>query len=776
MQSAARSSLGVFRRPLVTVTCYSLLSISLLLVSACQPSPPDTVKVRLQDQQSYRYLVSAEQRWEDGHYPAYDGDLRAWQRISVSRDGEQQWQLTGQLDSYDVHGPDIDGFNNRQLAPSDDAEAPADDVSRLLQQPFQLQLDKQQRSFQGEHLQQLKNTPRSDDDYFIQALFSQDAVPLVNTEIPADVGATFSFQHPQYGKLSGEVTQVTDDSVSYKLQNADDASVRVYSIARVDREQGWVLSEATISDWQSEADGRRYQRIVSRQREDQVQPLSMGLFDFPKSEYLQHINPNPADTPSQSAEQVLSYPIGTAYIKNNRLNLVFNHQLVARLGSGHIELSDIRVLDKQEQPIELELLSDFSYEVGSYSDEQRYLRSFIYHDIGQWSAAAPERDLTSVTANAEFFPYHHIEETLVLPEQDEQSSISLGKARLTVSGTSKPHIFDLSIEETPDNLVYRFFPGADNLHMMMQRAPNYPDWIPDLATQVMSSLSAGHGVSHYRLRFDGKVPKKLTAVAQQRSEQATLSKALTFYPDDDEHQRQLPPREFATLTADSRSDSTDINVANAVKQVKLQGQQQHRLYTRLSSALASVCELRVVNDASINGQPLQWQPAPPEKSYSSYRRQRTPQRSANQDLWQLRTADGEQQYFYGVEVTTELRCDGEPNWQSLAIQDTQRPWLIDLRQLPEQSWQAEQPVEALLARYRFFDDADRLLALQPRDQDFDKDLADAVLADYLIDEHYLKVAGPVSRIEHLQITGESYQQQWQTTFSDIEEVINADSN
>ncbi|EGU36373.1 hypothetical protein VII00023_01800, partial [Vibrio ichthyoenteri ATCC 700023] len=173
----------------------------------------------------------------------------------------------------------------------------------------------------------------------------------------------------------------------------------------------------------------------------------------------------------------------------------------------------------------------------------------------------------------------------------------------------------------------------------------------------------------------------------------------------------------------------------------------------------SACQFNIENGPKISGKPLAWRPqALTDNDLAGGPVSIEP----NTVAYQLMTEDGVRRYFYGLEITTRLICEGKAAWVDVALPPSPKPWLLDVNSVVD--FDAQQTVKQFLDSYRVYDKYGQ--ELQPIDQHGNALSAnERPISEVLFDRGYLKMSGVISRVELLTMQeGERLEKQFVIQF------------
>lgn len=198
------------------------------------------------------------------------------------------------------------------------------------------------------------------------------------------------------------------------------------------------------------------------------------------------------------------------------------------------------------------------------------------------------------------------------------------------------------------------------------------------------------------------------------------------------------------------------------------GSARNRLRLRLPVG-AGACTLTAEAPPE-NGHALVWKPRLGEH----FIRGRLVESPSGTQTWELSTDDGRRQYFYGIEVTTHLHCDGAPLWHHTA-HDGDTPWRVDIGRLLGHRPDPDMPADQFFERTRFLNARGQPLRPMRRDAQADAAPGEAMyelrrlrLGDYMTPEGRIRFWGRVKAIRWAELSGQPIDRRWHTRLKDYE--------
>ncbi|ROO29956.1 hypothetical protein SAOR_01975 [Salinisphaera orenii MK-B5] len=618
----------------------------------------------------------------------------------------------------------------------------------------------------------------------------QMAAPSLTRELPAREGAQITVDAFQgMPALTLTVDTVTDDIVTVTLERADDADsaytpvggsdnnarmrvTAVHGRMRVDRDGGWIDAMTLISDQDVQTDGQKghMHTIMTMHAVDDpaLGSLANGLDQLRATA---HISPqsdevelplahrpseadrgrgfNPAKTPYADADP--SFSIDEA---DNALVLTLAHDIGIDENLGMSTLKSLTLRDADGQTLDIPMVLESigpDYAKGSMNTIVRLL------PMG-WQDAGLDR-ITEVEAQLDYAAPaepEHVE----IPLADTPTELHDGAAqaravptddgwRLFLSGTEQTfYIFDSSAVFARD-LSARISQTAHDGLTPSDRTLLARVDVPDAWVQQI--LVEGRGDA-FGLKLYKNMPGPSTHDVTFTSRQQRYSN------------RELPPPETRELYIDEIPDDASLSLDD----VAPEGADENQLNMRLPIGVGSACELSADAPAE-SGHALVWRPDDERASGFGIGSRRAGEHPDTAP-WQLMTDDGVRVYFYGIDVTTTLRCPGQPAWQTHEVNtDSDKPWLVDLDAVIDGPIDRGQQAKRFFDSHRFLDGSGELVRPMLKDMTPDTQLddwrvegANHTVADYLDDAGRIRFWGRIARVKSVTFSGEPIEKRWHT--------------
>lgn len=584
------------------------------------------------------------------------------------------------------------------------------------------------------------------------------------SRVPAKVGATVVLPgyHGQ-DEVKLTVLAVTESHVLAQL-DASPEDGKLYGQMLLSRDGGWLEKLALVVELPFETYG--YQGTMrsklamvpySATQGSLFRQMDFG-FERPEFEYEAQPDFSLSDANQQlSKEAVFPWDMGYFFQDDDLVSLSYQHNFSGIKADGELQLGALTAVNAQGETIPLQLKSQGRY---TYPDDDGFYKSGQQSLMVGWNA--PDELLDEVAefrTEAAFYPAELVALTLT-PNPDKAVTQQHGGFSVTLTPVAgEPLRFVLSTTGPERHYLIHRYDGAEGaLISYPNNAFPGPEWLDEKEHGLLGLVMAPYSWQGQRsLIFQfSSVPTTLTVYANIVAEQPLYQQTLRFVPQDKYPQADsLPPASQYLLFDEDRFGSfyQDESQPEVVNQdpAKLAPElvDNFGLALTLSAELAQLCTLTVTEAPKVSEQSIVW-------SLVSDPQQR---QLPKQVRYQLSTADGVRRYFYDISVSSELTCEGTPEWQVLEYQP-ETAWLIDVTRLPE--WDPNWSMATMLQRYRFLNSEG--LALSPVHNDWSVNLLEQTLGEQLTEQRFLKIQGRVAQIQQLTVTGEPKTHNWQTKF------------
>ncbi|OEE67582.1 hypothetical protein A1OO_17720 [Enterovibrio norvegicus FF-33] len=459
-----------------------------------------------------------------------------------------------------------------------------------------------------------------------------------------------------------------------------------------------------------------------------------------------------------TAEDVLPYPRGMLLEEEAGFRLAYPTDVAKQQQIGRIAFRDVRgYIDGQ--PTDVKFAAPLDQQ---FIDEGMNVSAHI-QPLG-WQI---ERELNDLETVAAFVDYYNVSETRynVPWTGGKTQTFQLGEITLTatlVAGTQNE--YRLEYTNTVNSRLALTVGGLQG-QISFPSDPNLPSWLAPSSKQMLSFL--GNSVLQQNVIAVKlfSAPTEVTFIVHSQSDVPSFTREVVFW---DQawflSSAEMPPMgivpsdnylfDVKDLATSSEQESTfDFN-----NDLHIDTESPHNAVVALPYVWENVCQFSIDNTPHVSGHPLVWKPQPKTSNDVAGGPTKI---EDNTTAYQFTTPDGIRRYFYDMEITTRLSCEGTPSWEEMALAPSPFPWLIDVSKVA--GFDPQQSVKQFISGYRIYNKHGE--PLSPIDR-YGKALTagDSPLSEALFDGTYIKMSGKISRIEHFSVEGEPLERVFVTMF------------
>ncbi len=617
------------------------------------------------------------------------------------------------------------------------------------------------------------------DQQLIEGLKKEVNTPGILTSIPAEKGAQVSL--PEFNGVSAQITVewVTKEHIATSIEFSSDEE-HLYGQALIKRSNGWLEKMVLITDEKLdiEDENGRLKSVLIITLEDDPFPefldASRYLYqDISDSWYearpLEHeILP----VSSLSSSDVFTFSNGFfssdhGYQGNDYL-LHFLHRIPVN-SFGQLVYKDIQAKNNNGDQLDIDFVNSLYWESlvtqGNYQLTTSTVVPYGWDKYNQLS------HMDSITATADFYPNEVTAHSVTwLPGQAQQ--FYLGGIELEV--LPKPdsnNQYLLRYQESPNHwLMYGYLEGA-NGEFNSPKTLLGPQWIDGSFAALVAHMEIlPKPVTQMTLKIDEQSePLTLTFYTGKLNKEALFSQPVEFINRKSfMASPKLPPADFYKWSESETQELIDF------EQLSSQANTPQGVKITLPRAWQRHCRLQVDSDIKINRNVLVW---------STLLEGRNVLFNGSFDsnmVYYLATEDGVQRYFYGLDVSSSLHCDGTPQWKELNYQpNAEYPWLVAIKDI--EGLDGDTSVTELFTHYRFYNHlGERLKVINPQGNVVDNNTQEQIMmmayldqpdqpleidtqepvSQLLHDGQWLKLGDSVAKVERLIFTGAPIQKRW----------------
>lgn len=576
------------------------------------------------------------------------------------------------------------------------------------------------------------------------AEFSKNTfTPGVLKTIPATVGATVNLPELAGRSVSVTVKKVTDDDVTAVIDGRDEqGNMNTYGVMVLTRNDGWLKQLMLVTNEQMERYGQKLNVRARLAMLPGDQPAQLNFDDWNASDNWFPIYDDKID------ETLLKPPVGQALLPyehgiyqsgRDGLELILPHEVQPQQATGKLKLTDIKALDAKQQPLDIQL----QWVTNSSLPDETSVRVHAI-PIG-WNKQAELERTESFTATVDYFPTHYLTKTVSWKVGEQH--LNIGGAKITIKPVADQiDTYEVIMSSTDDTQLMLFTQGLTGEYKGLPVEGN--DFLSYSEQQVFNYYSNLQIPERYLFKLN-ETPTEVTFYAAQEAKKSTYSGEFTFIAPQAYGKHAKYPPLFESLLYGYGQDATKQK-SDSFDDLQPEMQNGQSISMTLPADWDSSCQLRVVSDNEENGHKLTWL-ANDEQSNRALSTQ-----------YQLSTDDGVRTYFYGISVTSELSCDGQPQWQTLDYQPGDTPWLLPVADMD--GIDLEQSVGDFIAHYHLMNASGQPLDIMSSNGEYPNLDENPKLSDILTSQQQLRVVGKVASIRHLSFVGEPVTRQWTTTF------------
>ncbi|MCC5880307.1 MAG: hypothetical protein JJU03_10500 [Idiomarina sp.] len=561
------------------------------------------------------------------------------------------------------------------------------------------------------------------------------------------------------------LSEIRGDEALVTMQGDND-KVKVFGLAVIDVDSGWVARATMVTDIEEEHQGSTatVRSVISMYPGDWAMGMDLEYLSETGMMPLQQESGEPLDFSNVSdpanEQQALPNPTGTIESRNDHLVLNYHHDSddgkLDVNALGQFRFRDAQAFTINGEPLELALQLSEAMTYTSYGSGYTLTMADVF-PLGWESTYAKLAELGYIQATVDWYP--QTQQVVELEVGDDATTVSVGDAKATLQPTDNDGVYQLITEQgTNTHFDYRVI-GATAVGIGYKAFGQAPDWLDVGESRLLTVTKYGYHPGYYEVYFEGEAPSHIQLLAFTAADTPTAHRQISFY--DAEAMNANPyvaPADNTSLYASNREQETAkygtlpldalTFTARPEGAFELEDFGRAQLYLTLTPEQAGLCDIAVnADDLKLNELPA------PEG-------QRLPMGKLNNPvILQLQSHDERQTFFYQRDIEVTTSCPADYQWQPIDWQASEHPWLIDISQLD--GVDAGMPVSKLLRTYAFLpvaadaapDSAEGIralsLALMAPDTDDNINYFNAQVADYLYEDRYLRVSGTVKSVQQL---------------------------
>lgn len=624
---------------------------------------------------------------------------------------------------------------------------------------------------------------RDDSEDLARLLPRQFAAPGVFADVPTTSGAEKRIHIAGLPATRLTVVATTPRHVFVSLSAADDGD-QMAGYAVIERDGGWIERMVVVyssrtsmggqnepvrqllvlapSDWP--AGSLRIDShtagVPAAPADDQEFAAYMSLASTPsEAKLIDDVTGHP-DTPALTEAEVFPSAVGGFKAESAwGLELHLGHALWRDRDDrfGRLQYSNPIARDAQGNRLDLPIAGSrpktaATTLMGSLQTDDRLL------PLGFKNIAERLNRTAAVTAHAAYFPRGPIH-TLTLPRPADDAPVTRSTHDNGITATlthRHDDLYTLQLSAAGHYISQLMLPAEYTRKLPIRRVdPAGAGWVSPGERELFDTILGNGSDRLMWLRLDDDI-KSLSVQLLAFADQPAFEKDVRFVPRKARYNAlDLPPAVHVPLHADddfAREDEAERVVADDELAPKAMDSGAPIFF--LSPRQSAMCTLSATRD----GQPgaARWQVMLHKRPVEDGGDRQLP----GVQIWRLLGPDRGPANADGA-LELGLRCHAGA-WQPADYDLGQRPWLIDLRALLGHPPDGDMPLPVLLGRYRFLDAEGTALSVLPAEYDgyWDHEPGASTLAPFLVDGHYLRVAGQPVAVETRQPARVTVDKHW----------------
>ena len=734
---------------------------ALLSLSGCSEQP-DTLTFKPNDGDTRSYQVLADTFVEAQSQFGQQSDRIRSTMLTEYRVEEDEGWILHISPSYMRMS-----FRNGSFASSREPDYFDREVREIMGPGFQMHLDSEMNVTDFRFKAEQHDTATDERDVLLDIFKDEFTRPGLAHGLQLREGATRQIPaDDQLPQVTLTLTEIRGEHALVTMEGAND-KVKVFGLAVIDIESGWIQRATMVTDIQEEEDGTtaNVRSVMSMYPADWALDMDLEyLHDTGIMALEDDIDFSALDEPATEA-QALANPTGYIESSDDRLNLMYYHDSVEVNTLGHIELRDAQAFDFSGEPLALPLqLSESITYTYFYGGEQTQTRTDAY-PLGWDNVYQQLTELGYIQATMDWYP--QTQEVVELSVADTTTEVVVGDAKAILTPGDDEGVYILVVEQGEQvNFDYRVT-GATAVGLGYKPFDGAPDWLDIGESRLLTVTEYGYHPGYYEVFFEGDRPDSIQLLAVHIADSPAASREINFYDSEamNANPYVAPPETVSLYSSDIEREFSgfhtsplDLKIFTTQPEgdLNIEDFDRPQAFLTLTPEQAALCELTLDNNDLVFNE----LPAPEGHRLP-------PGKLNNLVIMQLQTPDQRQQYFYDLEITVNTSCPTSYQWQRMEWEpdEHEHAWLIELEDL--NGIEADMPMTKLLRRFAFLSVADtseltdsasiraRSLALMaPVTESQDgysvhANYHTSTVADYLYEDRFLRVAGSVGSILRL---------------------------
>ncbi|WP_322405961.1 hypothetical protein U0358_08265 [Idiomarina sp. PL1-037] len=749
----------------------SFVAFSALLVVACSESgPPTTLSFKPEDGEQRRYQLYSDTNIKvESSYGKRSERLKTMMLLDYEvSDKSDVYSISMKPQFMRMEFPqgDFTSFED------DNRGSSGDSIRKMMDAGFTVDIDKDTSAMVDFIIhEEPENFGKQGLDPLQEILNDEFGRPGFITGLKVEKGATqlVELKSP-LPEMTFKVEDFTNSTVTLSA-TGDNNEARVFGYVILDRATGWTERLTMIMDMplpeELPVSNGSMRMVTSMFPEDwlygqdlehlrYLEPFEIDNTDFSE------LNPN--DRASDA--EVFANNAGQLELYSGRVSMRYIHPGVSfeQMGSMSIKVKELTAKDHDGNPLDIDL---YESAIFTYADINNEKTETTIHalPLGWTDVVDNLGQMTSIEATLERYETSY--EIVDFPIGKEGSSINMEGAEAILVPTEDDNVFELTLTSTNDAYFDSQVNGVSGAVLStFSKDESSPQWVSDAESRALAITRSGRYSVKMQLTFENELPETIELKFNHVTDNKISEKKVIFY--DEETLRSdttIAPVDTVPLF---KSDEMEFSIndqelkfsMSALDELEPTSFDRPQLYLTLSPEQAAVCKLNAKARSEGNKSELVMR----ENADPNRRNVVSHLKMPKKVVYQLMTDDGVQRFIYDTDIALKLRCDGQPEWQSVDIALGEKSWMIPVESLLGEDWEeqhAEVAMSEFLRKYRFLNVNGKALAVLPQnDEGYSVDYLNTEFSDFVSDDGFLRIGGRVEKVEQLIAKGAPVKKEW----------------
>lgn len=749
----------------------SFVAFSALLVVACSESgPPKILSFNPDDGEQRRYQMYSDTniKVESKHYGNRSERLKTMMLLD--------YEVSDKPDIYSIRmrpqymrmefpQGDFTSFED------DGRGSSGDSIRKMMDAGFTVDIDKDSSAMVDFIIHEEPEDLRKQGlDPLQEILNDEFGRPGFINDLKVEKGATQTIELKKpLPEITFQVEDFTDSTVTLSA-TGENNEAKVFGYVVLERDTGWTQRLTMIMDMplpeEAAVSNGSMRMVTSIYPEDWLYGQNLEHLGYDEPFTIDNTDFSELNSNNKATDaEVLANDSGKMDFYGGHISLTYSHPGVSfeSMGSMSIKAKDFIAKDSEGNALDIKLHENGVF---TYTDSSNEKSETLMHllPLGWTDVVDDLEQMTSIEATLERYETSY--EIVEFPIDKDGSSIEMHGAKAILVPTKKDKEFELKLTATNDAYFDSQVNGVSRAVLNYDTDASAPDWVSSAESRALAIAKRGDYAVTLRIAFEDELPETIELKFNRVTDNKTSEKKIVFY--DEETLRSdtsIAPVDTVPLF---KSDEMAVSVndrdlefsTSTLGELEPTSFDRPQLYLTLSPEQAGVCELDTEGKSEGNKHKLVMR----ENADPNRRNVVSHLKMPKKVVYQLMTDDGVQRFFYDTEVVLELRCDGQPEWQSVDIALGEKSWMIPVESLLGEDWdeqQAEVAMSEFLRKYRFLNAKGKALAVLPQnDGGYSVDYLNSEFREFVSDDGFLRIGGRVDKVEQLIAKGDPVTKEW----------------